>query len=267
MPPRYFNRCRTVSRSFLTIVLLELLTCGGSLPAYAGELERVLEDSKAYITAPLHWDSHDWAWFATAAAATALATTADESVRDHFAPAASATGPRSSHELRDAAPIALLAVGTYLASRWSDNQHLRRTSYDMVEAAGLAMFSSGALKFVTGRQRPYVTPQSNQWFKNGDAFPSGHVAVAFAAATVFAERDPDPTFARRALAYGLATATAYARIDGNSHWLSDAVAGAALGIATGRFVLHRESRRTAMQIGVIPTNGGAIITWTFQPNE
>lgn len=231
----------------------------------ASEAQRILEDSESYFTAPLRWDAEDWSWFGAAAAITALSTTADKPVRDHFAPGPLATHSMAGHDLRDALPVTLLTVGTFVAARMASNKALESTSYRMVEAVGLATISSAALKYVAGRQRPDASLDSHRWFSGGDAFPSGHVAAAFAAATVFAESGSEPTFGRRLLAYGLATATAYARVQGDRHWLSDTVAGAALGIATGRFLLHREAQRSAVNFAVIPMNGGAMLQISMVP--
>ena len=251
-------------RSCASVFAAALLTLIAPRAAQAGELERILNDTKDYVTAPLRWNTNDWEWFAGSLAVTALASTADESVRSHFAPGP-ATGQHASHELRDAAPLALLTAGTYLVSRFGSDDNMKRTSFDMAEAGVLAILSASAFKYIAGRTRPFETTQSNQWFKSGDGFPSGHTSAAFAVATVFAEQGPNPTLARRALAYGLAGATAYARLDGNSHWLSDVVGGAALGIATGRFMLHRQSKASASQFNLVPTDGGAMLTWTMQP--
>jgi membrane-associated phospholipid phosphatase len=55
----------------------------------------------------------------------------------------------------------------------------------------------------------------------------------------------------------VAGATAYVRVKENVHWTSDTVAGAALGIATARFVLNRREQsdvRSALDIE--PTKNG-----------
>jgi len=57
----------------------------------------------------------------------------------------------------------------------------------------------------------------------------------------FAESgNDDYRWVRRILGYAVAGGTAYIRMKDNVHWLSDTVAGAALGVATARFVLNRE---------------------------
>jgi membrane-associated phospholipid phosphatase len=58
------------------------------------------------------------------------------------------------------------------------------------------------------------------------------------------------------LGYGIAGATGYIRVKENVHWLSDTVAGAALGIATARFVLNREDRAGQADLAFQPVKGG-----------
>lgn len=107
-------------------------------------------------------------------------------------------------------------------------------------AAGLM---ATGLKFVTGRARPNAGVGSGEfdWFRPGDsAFPSGHASIAFGMATVLAaEFDgawDDVGF------YGLATVTGLSRVNDNKHWLSDVVAGAAVGIVAGRWVTRSHRR-------------------------
>jgi membrane-associated phospholipid phosphatase len=105
----------------------------------------------------------------------------------------------------------------------------------MLEAAGFSSITAEALKYAAGRERPDETTSVNDWRDGGSSFPSLHTTAAFAIGTVFAESgDDDYRWLRRAVGYGMASATTYLRLHDNQHWLSDTVAGAALGIATGR---------------------------------
>jgi membrane-associated phospholipid phosphatase len=77
----------------------------------------------------------------------------------------------------------------------------------------------------------------------------------------FAESGNDEyRWIRRILGYGVAGGTAYVRVKNNVHWMSDTVAGAALGIATARFVLNRENGSHA-EIGFQPQKGGWMLTY------
>jgi len=71
------------------------------------------------------------------------------------------------------------------------------------------------------------------------SFPSGRTGWAFAVAAVIARRYPDHKWVRF-LAYGLAMADLASRVTSSNHFLGDAVFGAALGYATGRFVILRQ---------------------------
>ena len=134
----------------------------------------------------------------------------------------------------------------------------------MLEAAALSSATGQILKYATGRKRPDETSDRNRWGKGGDAFPSGHVTAAFAIGTVLAESGNDRyRWIRRVAGYGLAAATAQQRLKHNAHWLSDTVAGAALGMATAHFVMNRataSSRGTTVML--MPLDRGAVLTFS-----
>ncbi len=115
------------------------------------------------------------------------------------------------------------------------------------------------LKFLSGRQRPSFydpnaddpEPKFHGPFSsagkdiNGrrlnSSFPSGHTTVAFAAATVFAmEYKNHPLIS--IISYSAATLIGLSRITENKHWITDVLAGAALGYLTGRQVVNNYHR-------------------------
>jgi membrane-associated phospholipid phosphatase len=68
---------------------------------------------------------------------------------------------------------------------------------------------------------------------------------------------------RRALGYGVAGGTAYLRMRDNVHWLSDTVAGAALGMASAHFVMNRRDQgRRGADIMLMPLNDGVMLTYS-----
>ncbi len=211
-------------------------------------------DVRDYVTSPTRWDRTDWLIAGGAVATTALAYNQDERVRDHFAPRVTTpSGDRNS--LRDDAPLAALTLGTLAVGKLTGDAGLVGTGADMIEAYALGTASSFALKHVFARERPDATNDRDAWRSHGDSFPSGHTTAAFAATQVFAESRPAGEWSWRLVAYSLAAATAYARLEGNMHWLSDTVAGAALGTATGHFVAQRDGeheRRPAAHLAVEP---------------
>jgi hypothetical protein len=211
-----------------------------------GRAAMVASDAKDYVTAPLHAGRKQWVRFGAALGAIAFAHQYDDDVRDHFETVIVASGTEpDTKDGSDAAPAVLALGGTWLAAALGDEDDGRREAGMMLEAAAFSGAAGYALKELAARERPFETDDSDAWGENGDAFPSVHTAAAFAIGTVLAESGNDRVrWLRRTIGYGLAAGTAYARMDHDAHWLSDTVAGAALGIATARFVMkQRENDR------------------------
>jgi membrane-associated phospholipid phosphatase len=223
----------------------------------------VLSDIGAYFTAPVRWDGRDWAWFGGAVLAIGLAHRYDRQVRTHFV----GTGPApstNSNDTKDAIPTAAVFGGTWLFALLTQDHDGYREGWAMAEAAALSGVTAYALKFAAGRQRPDTTTDPNEWFKSGgDSFPSLHSTAAFAVGTVLAESgNDDYRFLRRLLGYGLGVATSYERLKHNAHWLSDTVAGAALGISSARFTMHRRyGDSSESHLALVPIEGGAMLTY------
>ncbi len=243
-----------------------LLLCGRPSPSRADEItpDDLLTDTRLYFTAPLRWDESDWLFLGGSLTAIAVAHGLDGRVRTHFAPAGAAglTGT-DTNSVRDAIPAASLAAGTWLVSKVTGDSFASGEAYTMVEAAGFSAVTAEALKYAAGRVRPDQTTDPNDWRAAGTSFPSLHASAAFAIGTVFAESGSDDyRWFRRVVGYGMAGATAYLRVHGNQHWLSDTVAGAALGIASGRFATHRRlERANTWNLSFAPSpDGGLMMT-------
>ncbi len=243
--------------------VIALACCTLSIVASAANVKSASEyavDLKDYVLSPLHWDASDWRWAGGAALSIAAAYTADERIRDHFAKKGVRT-TSDPHATRDAAPLAILMVGGFALGKLSDEKSRFKLGMDMGEAVVLGTLSASVFKVAAGRARPNDSDSHSRFRDGGASFPSGHTTAAFAAAQVFADRMPRDQWGWRALAYGLAGATAYARMDSNAHWFSDTVAGAALGIATGRFVSHRGGSEPKVTYWVAPLDHGALLTF------
>ncbi len=137
-----------------------------------------------------------------------------------------------------------------------------RTGYAALEAGGTAFLAVTGLKTVFGRARP-GNGLGNHAFKplstasGYDSLPSGHTIIAWAVATPFAEEYDAPWL------YGLAAVTNLARVGSRNHWLSDTVAGSALGYAIGR--VFWESLRTPQKGAphVLIHPAGVNLAWMF----
>ncbi|MBV8854259.1 MAG: phosphatase PAP2 family protein [Sinobacteraceae bacterium] len=236
-----------------------------SVPAAASEEDfgpaDVLTDTRLYFTAPLRWDLQDWFRVGEVAAVVALSHALDKPTRNHFAGKNPALSGKDTHSTRDAIPAAAVTAGTWLFAEFEGERAGRIEAYTMLEAAALSSITAEGFKFAAGRQRPNETLDSNAWRKGGNSFPSLHATAAFAIGTVLAESGGDDyRWLRRFLGYGMASATVYLRLKDNQHWLSDTVAGGALGIATAGFTLNRrQSRQQPWNLSVSPAPGGGVL--------
>ena len=226
-------------------------------------------DIKAYYTAPLHWDGTDWAWFGASLAAIGVARHYDSQVRTHFIKEGGPSVGSNSEDLNDALPTVAVLGGTWLYASLIDDTNGHREAWNMLEAAALSTVTAEVLKYAAGREDPSQTSDPGQFFRSGRASPSEHATAAFAVGTVLAESGSDEyRWLRRLLGYGLGFATSYERLRHNQHWLSDTVAGAALGAASARFVLNRHSGEVGRpgQLALEPVPGGALLTYrhTFE---
>lgn len=230
-------------------------------------VERTLEDAAAYYTAPLRWNGRDWEYFGGALAAIAIAHHYDTQARTHFdRGSGSPLGPKASGELTDALPGAALFLGTWGYATLIGSHAGEGEAWNMLESGGLSFVSAYALKYIVRRQRPDATTDPNHFFGGGDSFPSEHVTAAFAVGTVLAESgNPEFRWIRRTIGYGVGIGTAYLRMKHNAHWLSDTVAGAALGMATAHFVMDRSRQREQAydaQVSVVPVQGGMMLAFS-----
>jgi membrane-associated phospholipid phosphatase len=124
------------------------------------------------------------------------------------------------------------------------------------------IFSLGAVfvvREIVGRARPDQGKGTSHFspFSSNDSFPSGHGAVSFATAAVFADRFEQPI---PLIAYGLASVVALSRIYSDKHFASDVVAGGALGWIIGKALSARHPASDST-IDIYPLafdRGGAI---------
>jgi membrane-associated phospholipid phosphatase len=240
-------------------------------PANAVEkltLDDLWTDTKLYFTAPARWDTTDWLYFGGVVGVIAAAHQFDDNVRNHFVGPNPTLDGKDTNSLRDAAPAAAALIGTWAFAELDDSPGGRMEAYTMAEAAAFSGVTTEVLKYAAGRKRPDETLKVDDWRAGGSSFPSLHSSVAFAIGTVLAESGPDDLrWRRRLLGYGIAGLTAYLRLHDNSHWLSDVVAGGAIGVSTAVFTLNRRRalRDNDVAFSVSPAAGGGVavnITWT-----
>ena len=117
--------------------------------------------------------------------------------------------------------IAGLAAVSWVGGELTHRPGLVAFGQDLSSAFVVTSVYTWTLKLAIDRDRPNGAPYS---------FPSGHAAVAFAAASVLDRH----TGALPSIAgYLLAGATAAGRVEDNRHYLSDVIFGATLGLTVG----------------------------------
>jgi undecaprenyl-diphosphatase len=128
-----------------------------------------------------------------------------------------------------------LAIGLVLAIVWRRAAPFALVVLAVAAADGIATL----LKVAIGENRP-SDKGSLLTIPHSHSFPSGHSAVAFAAATVLAWLVPRgaPAFLVLALAIG------YSRIYVGVHWPLDVAGGALIGVATALLLLAVARRRS-----------------------
>jgi membrane-associated phospholipid phosphatase len=162
----------------------------------------------------------------------------------------------------------VLLVGGVGAFGWfAHSQRELTTSSMLAEAIITSSVWTGAIKLMTGRQRPresteYVpdwTGPGSMFSDDGHgvfmSFPSGHASSSWAVATVLAHQYPTHGVVP-VLAYAGATAMCYSRMVIGAHWLADVTVGALIGWGSARQVIGAHDERagaaspTAWHLGV-----------------
>jgi membrane-associated phospholipid phosphatase len=126
------------------------------------------------------------------------------------------------------------------------------------------------LKHTFGRERPSVSSTTGgRWngaffllnqgsgkrggYAHFDAFPSGHTATVFAAATTLAEVYHNTPWVSYA-SYSVASTVAISRIMEQTHWLSDCFVGGLIGYFSTKLVLHFNA--SSKPVALVPIMDG-----------
>lgn len=148
-------------------------------------------------------------------------------------------------------------AGWYFKGLMEKDNRSKNASLNATKAVLINTVISQVVKRTLKRERPFqmYDADADDSFnpfeddKTNDSFYSGHASTAFAIATVFANEYKEHRWVPY-LAYGLAGSAAAARIYLNKHWISDVVAGAAIGYYIGKVVSNGKKRN--YQLSVAP---------------
>jgi len=140
--------------------------------------------------------------------------------------------------------IGVSGLAAYVAAHDRSPPQARGNLVALANSVSWTAASTGWLKVLVRRKRPVLytsaaataAPHAN----NQQSFPSGHTSVAFAVATSYllmANRERLPHRTRNTiLLYGGATGVGALRVAGGSHFPTDVLGGAVLGIGVGLLV-------------------------------
>ena len=221
------------------------------------------------VTAPARWTPEQWLTLPTAAATLAVISLVDGDVEGMAQRNQGAVGDAYFGTLEPLGEhySVLLAAGIYAGGWALDRPAWRRTA---VEAAASSVVAAGivtpTLKLVIGRLRPRDSDDAYTFdpFSGHYSFPSGHTTQAFAVASVIAAESE--AWVVDVLAYGLAASVGGARIYHDAHFLTDVLAGAAIGTVVGHAMVREgRERRDGWEpfVAVGPDGAGVGIRLRF----
>jgi undecaprenyl-diphosphatase len=167
--------------------------------------------------------------------------------------------------------VVLALPALSLAGNITDTNVLLTYAVMYGEAFLLTYGTKDVLKLVVARDRPYTyfgdipAGEEDDYF---NSFPSGHTAFAFLGATflstTFAAEYPDSKWKIPVIAgsYTLAAGIAALRIASGNHFITDVLAGAAIGSLYGWLVPFLHLRRDS-PVTVTPVVNGFVVSYTF----
>ena len=138
---------------------------------------------------------------------------------------------------------AIVIGGTVSYALWEGTETPEgRTAWKSLDSMAMAAVTTEILKNVVQRPRPSQSDNPNLWRQGGGnkSFPSGETAdmAAFVTPIILEYRQEYP------VVWALSALPVYmgkARMGSQGHWLSDVLAGAAIGVATGYYATRRDS--------------------------
>ncbi len=210
---------------------------GHSENTLLGLPRQLLHDQIGMWTSPARFKLSDATWLVPAGGFAAALFATDSSVSRHLSNNPD-TLLRDRH-ISDYGTYSMVggAGGIYLLGLMTQNEHQRETGFLSGEATidGLAVVE--ALKYATGRQRPFQGNGNGNFWKAGTSFPSEHAEISWAIASMFAHEYPSPFV--KFLAYAAATTISATRVTAKQHFPADVFVGAAIGYLTSEYVYRK----------------------------
>lgn len=236
----------------MVLLLVAAILAGGTQDASAADPEpplprksfreaaRTFFDDGAYLfTFPARANAKG-AWLtAGVTVGTLLLVEQDDEIREEAQESDSRAADRLGHvfEPLGRAPIQAAALGIfYVTGRLTRRPHATATAATAFEAWLWTFMITSAAKAAFGRERPSGDADVHGFFEGDTIFPSGHTSRSFAIAAVLADRYGRPA---AWIGYPVAALVGLATVQQDTHWASDILAGAGLGLAIGKGIASR----------------------------
>jgi membrane-associated phospholipid phosphatase len=197
---------------------------------------QLLNDQIGMWTSPARLKLSDATWLVPAGGFAAALFATDSDVSGHLSNAPN-TLLRYRH-ISDYGMYSMVggSAAFYLLGLTTQNEHERETGFLSGESAIDGLVFVEALKYATGRERPFQNNAGRFWH-SGTSFPSEHSAISWAVAGTFAHEYPSPFV--KFLAYGAATLISASRITAKQHFPADVFVGAAIGYLSSEYVYRQ----------------------------
>jgi membrane-associated phospholipid phosphatase len=211
-------------------------------------IKNLARDQKAIWTSPAHLRLGDATWLVPFAGLTAGFLVTDHDASSHLGGSPATLRHYTSFSNYGLAGMAGAGAGLYLLGKATHDEHKRETGLLSGEAALDGLFTSTALQYAFGRERPNVDAFHGKFFRGGDSFPSDHATTAWAIASVISHEYPGPF--TKIFAYSAAAAITYARVRGEKHFPADAFVGSGMGWLTG-WQVYRTHHNPEVNGGIV----------------
>jgi membrane-associated phospholipid phosphatase len=222
--------------------------------------KNILHDQKAIWTAPLHLDRDDMKWVVPGSIGLMALFTTDRITGDEiFEADRQVTVSRRISNIGSIYGLSAITGAFYFAGRAKHDARARETGLLSAEAMINSIIVEGALKGITQRARPLDGVERSEFFDGGSSFPSGHSTQAWAVAAVIASEYKHRPAVQIA-AYGIASAISVARFTEHKHYISDVVAGSALGFGIGRYVFKAHHSKSLDDDSAVTKSAWPLIT-------
>jgi hypothetical protein len=194
-------------------------------------IKNIMRDQCEIWTSPAHVRLGHADWLVPYAGLTAGFLVTDRDASLHLSNSASTLKKYRNFSNYGLAAIAGSVGGFYLWGKATNDAHKQETGILSGEAMVNGLLVTEVLKYATGRERPGVDGSRGKFWQGGDSFPSSHAATAWAAASVITHEYPG--LFTKVLAYGVAAAISFSRVEGKEHFPADAFVGSGIGWLSG----------------------------------